>query len=370
MNICFQILSLNASGGAEKVLAGLASELARRGNEVSVICLAREGKKSFYPLYDTVKVYYLDRWDEEPGLAKVSKKIRNLWRIRLLYKMLRKIKPDISVSFLTDMTIYAAWAAKFAKIPHVSCERNSPWDKPEKADKRIRRDRAFAASKGCIVQTEAIKEYFEEKIQKKTIVIPNYVMLTSDPINPDIQRDNRIVSIGRITAQKNQALLVKAFCTFHKKHPEYVLEIYGKAFGEHNELKTLIKNLNLEESVFIKEPLSDVHAKIKSAKMFVLTSNFEGYPNALAEAVALGIPSISTDCRSKGPEQILQNGKRGILVPLNDCDSLITAMELLANDEELAREFSTCGIAFGEENTISNYVDIWECALRRFGRNS
>ena len=369
MNICFQILSLNASGGAEKVLAGLASELARRGNEVSVICLAREGKKSFYPLYNTVKVYYLDRWDEEPGLAKVSKKIRNLWRIGLLYKMLRKIKPDISVSFFTDMTIYAAWAAKYARIPHISCERNSPWDKPEKVDKRIRRNRAFAVSKGCIVQTEAIKGYFDEKIQKKTIVIPNYVMLTSTPLNPNTQRDKRIVSIGRITAQKNQVLLVKAFYSFHKNYPEYILEIFGKAFGELNELEALIKNLNLEECVFVNPPSPNVHERIKSAKMFVLTSNFEGYPNALAEAVALGIPSISTDCRSKGPEEILHNCKWGLLVPLNDCDSLISAMELLINDEELAKHFSTRGIAYGVENNISSYVDTWECTLRRFARN-
>lgn len=360
MKICFQILSLKLSGGAEKVLASLASELALRGYDVSVVCLPRDGRGSFYPLNKNVKLHYLEGWDTETRLVKRSKKFRNLKRLGILYKMLKKIKPDISVSFLTDMTVYSARAAKLAGIPHISCERNSPWDKPEKEEKRIRRNRAFAQSKACVVQTEAIKAYFEDNIQRKTFVIPNPVTLTSPPLFEYDQRANRIVSVGRITEQKNQQLLINAFAVFHKEHPEYTLEIYGKDFGSRGKLEDLIAAHNLENCVSILDPITDLHKKIKSAKLFVLTSKFEGYPNALAEAVSLGIPCISTDCQSKGPEHILDFGRRGILILPNDADALYNAMNRLVTDKDLAKLFSERGIEFGKHSTMESFVDKWE----------
>lgn len=364
MKIVFEILSMNVSGGAERVLASLSSELAKRGHEVIIICLEREGKGSYFPLNEKVKVEYLKNWDDPLWVEDYFKDSRILYRIWLMKKALKKLSPDISVSFLTDMTIYAAWAAKQLGIPHISCERNSPWDKPEKEDKRKRRDRAFSISAGAIVQTHANKSYFDLSVQKKITVISNPIILECKPMRCE-DCDKRIVAVGRLTSQKNYEMLIKGFAAFHLVNPEFTLEIYGQDFGEKSMMKKLIERENLRKAVFIFDPISNLHEKIRNAAVFVMTSNYEGFPNALAEALALGIPCIATDCRSKGPACILDNGKRGILIPVGNVTALINSLNYLVSSSDLAKKYSLLGIKYGAQNSIETYTNIWEKYLRR-----
>lgn len=363
MKICFEILSLNVSGGAERVMALLASGMAERGHDVSVICLSREGKGTFYPLSDKVNLHYLDDWDTEHVLLR-NKRLRIWFRIGLLYRAFRALKPDISVSFLTDMTIYSAWAARWAGIPHISAERNSPWDSPGQDAKRRRRDRAFAISAGRVVQTEAIRAYFEETIRKTSAVIANPVQLMCSPCPTGTVREHRIVSVGRLVSQKNHRLLLAGFALFHREFPHYRLELYGQDFGMRQELEAFAETLQIREHVFFYEPVPDLHQRIRNAAAFVMTSEYEGYPNSLAEAVALGIPSIAADCRSKGPAAIVGNGQRGILLPPNDPAALKDALVLLTHRQDIADRYSNAGIEFGKASGIPQYLDAWERYMR------
>lgn len=359
MDICFEILSLNVAGGAEKVLSELASNLTQRGHSVTVICLSREGKSTFYPLSPAVKIRYIDGWDNYIPLGKI-RPVYIFHRITLLYRLLKDIKPDVSVSFLTDITIYAAWASKFARVPHVSCERSSPWDKPESRSKRQRRDRAFAASWGCVFQTEAAQSYFGETIRRRWVVIPNPISLTCQTDGGPVVRRKNIVSVGRLVPQKNHILLLRGFYEFHNKHPQYTLELYGRDGGCLSELNCYIQEKQLQDAVTIHDPVRDIHERIRDASMFVLTSEYEGFPNALAEAVSLGIPSISTDCRSKGPAYILGNGSRGILIPHNDINALVKAMEKLAFDDAEAEKLVAEGRKLRGLLHVERYIDCWE----------
>lgn len=363
MKLCFQILSLNVSGGAERVMALLASGMAERGHDVSIVCLSREGKGTFYPLSDKVHMHYLEDWDTEHALLE-NKRLRTWFRIYLLYRALRALKPDISISFLTDMTIYSAWAARWAGIPHISAERNSPWDSPGQEAKRKRRDRAFAISTSRVVQTEAIRAYFEEIIGKSAVVIANPVQLMCSPCPAGTEREYRIVSVGRLVSQKNHKLLLTGFAQFHSLFPHYRLEIYGQDFGMQKELEALAENLEIREHVSFHAPVQDLHERIRNAAAFVMTSEYEGYPNSLAEAVALGIPSIAVNCRSKGPAAILQNGQRGILLPPNDPAALKDALVLMTQQKDIADQYSQAGIEFGKASGIQQYVDAWERHVR------
>lgn len=366
MKICFQILSLNVPGGAERVMTLLASGMAERGHDVSVVCLSREGKGTFYPLSDKVHVHYLETWDTEHALLR-NKRLRTWFRIYLMYRALRALKPDISVSFLTDMTIYSAWAARWAGIPHISAERNSPWDSPGQEEKRRRRDRAFAISTGRVVQTEAIRAYFEETIGKTSEVIANPVQLMCSPCPAGTEREYRIVSVGRLVAQKNYRLLLNGFAHFHSLFPNYRLEIYGQNFGMRRELEALAETIGIRGHVVFCEPVQDLHRRIRNAAVFVMTSEYEGYPNSLAEAVALGIPSIAVDCRSKGSASIVCDGQRGILLPPNDPEALKDALVLLTQRQDIAAQYSKAGIEFGRAAGTAQYVDAWERYLRGVG---
>ena len=362
MRVSFQIMSLK-SGGAEKILVFLANELAKRGHEIFILCIGDYYSTPFFKIEDSVKIIKIKRWNNRDGLKGKSKFFRNLYRIKRMKKELKSIKPDIAVSFLTNMIIPTAWAACILQIPHIACERNSPWDTPEHAKKRKRRDRAFGISKGCVVQTEEVKKYFPQKVQKKTVVQANPVLLSRVgkelPV-PYEKRRKCVVSVGRLAFQKNHFMLVKAFAEFHKTHPEYVLDIYGQDYGEKPKLEELILVGGLTEAVHLLEPAENIHEIIADAAMFVLPSYYEGFPNALAEAAALGVPCIATECQSGGPSYILQGGKAGFLILQDDEKALTEAMRKIADDGKLTHEFSKNGMKLTAKLQPKKYIDFWE----------
>lgn len=113
------------------------------------------------------------------------------------------------------------------------------------------------------------------------------------------ERENVIVAAGRLAPQKNFSLLIKAFARFNKHHPEYTLRIYGE--GElREELTNLTNSLQIAEKVELPGRSVSLLQEMNSAAMFVLTSDYEGMPNVLLEAMCMGMPVISTDCPSGG----------------------------------------------------------------------
>ena len=357
MKISFLIMDIRA-GGAEKVLSVLVNGLAQRGHEISVLCLNPRRDNHFFPLSPAVRVIGLDQWFPSCG-----KFIRDCRRVRTLQAVLRKERPQVLVSFLSSMNIYGAWAALLCRIPHIACERNSPWHKPEHPRKRKKRNFAFAVSAGCVFQTAPSRNYFPAHVRRRAALIPNPVVLTCRPLDEDAVREKVVISVGRYTEQKNQKLLLDSFCLFHKQFPDYRLEIYGADYGLKEQLRLYADQQGIGDQVKLNGPTEHIQERVRCASLFALSSDYEGMPNALAEAAALAVPCVATDCRSGGPALILDSGRRGALVPVGDVEAFAAAMIRLIGDRAEWLHMSRAGRALVETLSVEQFIQKWDAYL-------
>ena len=193
----------------------------------------------------------------------------------------------------------------------------------------------FKKASGFIFQTEDAKKFFSKKIQDRSVVIPN-------PINEDFivkpfdgRRVKEIVTVGRLVEQKNHKLLIDSFSEVSRKHSDYILKIYGEGILR-EKLEKQIKDLNLSNKVLLMGESSNIKECIYKSSLFVLSSDYEGMPNALMEAMALGLPCISTDCPIGGPRYLIKNKENGVLVKVSNKEELTKAMNNLIENEDLS----------------------------------
>ena len=192
---------------------------------------------------------------------------------------------------------------------------------------------------GCVFQTKGAGMFYPTSLRRKSTVIPNGVSFGVRPQQePYTAREKSIIVIGRITRQKRHDLMIQAFSQFHKDYPEYRLTILGK--GEDQEkLLTQIRENGLEPFVTLLGFQKNVGDFLTRSRMFVLTSDFEGMPNVLLEAMACGCACISTDC-DFGPSELIEDGENGLLVRVGDADAICQAMCRIAEDDALGTRFS------------------------------
>ena len=337
MRILFTIGNLDA-GGAERVVATLANAFSNKNHEIGILMVSTNESKSFYPLNESIELIPLLS-DKDLSISKKKK---------LLTKKIDEFNPDVVVSFLNYVIMYTYFALKKANnrnIKFVVSERNDPKRVPSSALMRSLRNKIFRKADGCVFQTEGAKSYFKKV--NNGVVIPNPLFINKQDIEVK-QRDNIVLMVGSDKKEKNRSMAFKAFELFQKNHPEYKMVVVGEN-GNENELK-LLDELGIANKICFAGKMNDWQKQYASAKMFILTSDFEGMPNALLEACASGIPSISTDCPPGGPREILDNGKNGILVNVDDYKSLANEMSNLANNPQLAEQFSQA-----KEKIVSRY---------------
>jgi len=172
-------------------------------------------------------------------------------------------------------------------------------------------------------------------------------------------RSRRIVSIGRLGPQKNFPLLLRSFARFLPSNPGWTLEIYGRGPLE-GELRALAAELGVTNSVLFAGHVNDISARIVDAGMFVLASDFEGISNAMCEAMALGIPTVCTDCPTGGAALLIEHRVSGLLVPVRDEHALSNAMTEIAVDPDLAKRLSKGALASVARFAPEPLARIWE----------
>jgi len=177
---------------------------------------------------------------------------------------------------------------------------------------------------GCVFQTKEAQEWFPERLQRKSKIIYNAVKEDFYQIERTPVR-GEIVTCGRLVEQKNHALLIDAFSEVLKKYPFVTLKIYGEG-ALREKLQHQINDLGLEKKAFLMGATSDVEKVLQTADLFVLSSDYEGMPNALMEAMAAGVPCISTDCPCGGPRELFGEDASDKLVPCNDSAQLAEAI--------------------------------------------
>lgn len=280
-----------------------------------------------------------------------------------LSKILLREKYDVIIG----MGIYANWLVCLIRMIYkykvIVVEANDPRHDSLSCYSRILRKILYWRADGYVFQTEEEKTYYSKSIQERSIIIPNPVK--NDLPHRSANAKKEIVAVGRLMPQKNYAMLIRAFDIVHKKNPEYLLRIFGKGIEE-NKLKKLIGELGLEEYVILEGFCVNVHEKIKDSDIFVMTSDYEGMPNSLMEAMAMGFPVISTNCGGGGPRELIENNFNGILVPIGDDVFLANKIDWLINNIEVKEQLANHATDIRNSHSLSVIYKLWERYLMNF----
>lgn len=337
-------------GGAERVVANLANEFDRRGDKV-IIYMPTDGK-SFYPLRPSVRIEGEDYFvSKRKGIRQLTLAVNGL-RLWFAYKRkVNKEKPDAVISFLTETNLIAL-THKLKNGKLIVSERSDPTQRSKFRQTLTRY--LYPKADVLVCQSQKVADYFD---CKNTVVIPNPIDKTILP-KPYLNERRKVVSaVGRLMPEKNFANLIRAFSMLSGECSEYTLEIYGEGVLR-NELEALIKKLNMSGRIQLMGARRHVVDYIKDTSVFVMSSDYEGYPNALAEAMAIGLPVISTDFYT-GTAREMVGAENGLLVPTNDSKALSDAIEELLSDSDRRLKMSKENVKIREKLSVSRIADMW-----------
>lgn len=327
----FIIPSLS-KGGAERVVSLLSNELSKNLKEVTIVVHYRCHDE--YKIDKKVKIICLtDMYDEE-----YKSKINFLFLTKLLIRLrktIKKEKPDYIIPFLWTTCLRAELALMFSKYRKkiIHTVRNNPNSFPNNSLLKKIRNFMILRAKNTIVQNEEQRKYFKKVSDNKIFILPNPV--PKELLKIKHKTNNKyinIIGVGRLEKQKNFDLLIDAFYELHKDLSNIVLNIYGEGSLKQH-LTDKINEYNLNLVVNLKGRCNEYSKIYKDADIFVLSSDNEGMPNALLEAMAVGIPCISTNCPT-GPSEIIVNKKNGILIKTGDKEELVKALLYLINNQD------------------------------------
>ncbi len=350
------LLSIPAlqGGGAERVMSTLANGWVAEGHNVCFVTYEPSNSKPYYKLNTNINVVQLDTLTS----CKYAKPMILIKRFFGLRDQIKKFNPDIVISFLDTNNIMAVFATLGLDVPVVVSERINPKTTPIGKVKKFLRNWAYCKASSLVVQNKGIKECFSTQIQKNTSIIPNPIVLENN-INWTGGK-KEFVALGRISIQKGYTYLIDAFSKVSKKHPDWTLKIIGKGNNEDSKkLEKQIQTLGMEGRIFLKDAVKEPQKEIAQSKIFVFSSIYEGMPNSLMEAMAIGMPVISADC-DFGPSDLINNGKNGILVPIKDSLSLAKAMEKLADDSALQKKLGNSAKKDMEQYELRKILNLWQ----------
>ena len=300
-------------GGAERVMVNLAKYFSENGYDTTLVTSFRSTGE--YPLAPTVRRLTLEETE-----IKQSRIKRNLSRIKKLRALCKSEKPDILISFMQEPNFRAMIATRGLPVKTLVSVRNDP--NKEYAGKlgwfvgKV----LLPMADGCVFQTSDAQKWFPERLQKKSRIIYNAVKEDFYQVERTPVR-GEIVTCGRLTEQKNHKLLINAFAEVQKIYPYATLKIYGEG-ALREELQDQINTLDLNEKVFLMGATNNVAKALQTADLFVLSSDYEGMPNALMEAMAAGVPCVSTDCPCGGPRELFAEELSDKLVQCGNADQL------------------------------------------------
>ena len=319
------VISSLGSGGAERVLSDLANHWAKGGQDVHLVTFASKSEIPFYPLHKNVKLHSLYLLEgQASGIKRLFGIVGRLYHLR---QKIKQISPDRILSFIDVMNVTVLLATLGLRIPVIVSERIDPNFHLISGFYNFLREKIYFRAKNIVVQTISAAKYFP---LNKISVIPNLVAKPRSQKNEWIHGNN-MINVGRLSSQKNHDVLIQAFSKIHPDFPNLTLTIYGEG-SERANLESLIKYLKLKNHVFLPGVFLDIQSKLLEADLFVFPSRYEGFPNALCEAMAVGLPVIASNC--SGNIDVVQDGVNGVLVDVGDLDGLVHALTDLLVDPE------------------------------------
>lgn len=317
-----------SGGGCERVIAQLLNCFANDG--IECILATECGVPSFYDLPTNVRQIYLG-FDETLKSSKIPHAYKKL------RKLVKSERPDVVLALPEKVNVWTVLFLLGTGIPVVVSERNDPHRHPENKIKRMLRFLVYPFAKGFIFQTQEAADYFSSRIRSRGVVLDNPLDTERIPAPYEGARRPVIAAAGRLHSQKNFAMLIRAFAQFYKTHHAYSLVIYGEG-PERKELMRIASMLGVARSVELPGQSKTLLKDMNDCSVFVLSSDYEGMPNVLIEAMACGLPCIATDCPIGGVRSLIEDGENGILVQAGDEKRMVEAMCAVADDPELAQK--------------------------------
>lgn len=348
LNVCFIVDQLS-NGGSERVVSIISNRLSTIGYNVTIVML--HGNRRDYHVSKNITVKTI----------KYSKnnKIKSYFqRIFKLRKIFKDYNFDVIISFDVYNNIFTLLSSLFLNNKVVICERNDPNRYPQSPKMRSLRNIIYKLGRNFIFQTYDQRDYFNNLKMTNSCIISNPI--TSNLPVWDLKgTKKKIVSVGRLTEQKNILLQIEAMKDLKSKYEDLTLEIYGEGPLRETLENKILKD-GLSNHVFLKGFSENVHKQILSARVYIITSDYEGISNSMIEALGIGIPVVSTDSPIGGARLFIENGYNGFLIKMNDQKSLINIISKLLDDDDLSREVSENAKRINNQISEDKIILEWE----------
>lgn len=370
MRIMLVISSLRR-GGAERIVSVMANEWLARGQDVILVSIEAECTDAYQLRPGIVRVALdLARASRNP-FSGAWNNLRRIWSLR---RVARRYRPDAVVSFVTHTNLLALMALVGTSLPVVVSERIDPSQMNLGILREVMRKWIYPRAAAIVVQTERVRQKMKHGLRRANfVVIPNPVPV----VDPDAQESNVslyelvhlpagakvVAAMGRLDSQKGFDLLIEAFSELVPRYPEWYLVIFGEG-PLRSTLEEQIERSGLTASVRMPSVVRAARRYLAESDLFVLSSRFEGFPNALLEAMACGLPVVSFDCPS-GPEEIIRNDHNGLLVEPANAHALAAALSELMQSPARREELGKNAREVLERYSLNRIMELWDQLLSR-----
>ncbi len=344
-------------GGAERIMSIMANYWSAKGWQITLLTFD-DNKIPDFSLDS--RVIYIPL-----GIAKKSPNaVIGIWnnfkRIRILRNAIINSNPDVVISFMSKINIITLLATRWLNVPVIVSERSNPGKSYLGRNWQQLRKWTYSFADKIVFQTQRARDYFPLNLQNNSCIIPNMVVLP--PIKKQssekLSTERSLIAMGRFVPEKGFDLLLQAFAKIKDNYPEWTLTILGDG-KLRPELESLRNQLGLSDRVYFPGMVNNTYPFLQQAEIFIMSSRFEGFPNAICEAMACGLPVISTDCPS-GPREIIRDGIDGILVPNENISTLAIAIKRLISNQQERKSLATRAPEITERFSVEKIMVMWE----------
>lgn len=356
--ICFVTEALGA-GGAERVMSLLASRWVAAGWQVSICTFDHPQDRVYHALDDRVKLIRLGRLEDDT----TWRTVHLAKRIARLRAVLRRERPHVTLSFLTKINAQTLLATLGTGLKVVACERNNPAMQSAHPFWNTLLGLLLARADAFVLQTNRALQQAPRFARTRALVIPNPIakpeLATLSAPTPPF----RLVAVGRLTPQKGFDLLIDAFARIALRHPDWSLDIWGEG-SERERLASMVQAAGLSDRIALCGTSPQQGSWAQDASALVLASRWEGFPNALGEAMACGLPVVAFDC-AFGPREMIQHGYDGILVEHENVAALARSLDRVMNDEALRQTLGHNAARSARRFAPEHVAKQWDELVRR-----
>jgi glycosyltransferase involved in cell wall biosynthesis len=353
-------------GGTQRLVTGLANHLLGTGHEVVLFTFDRPGARRFFALDPAVEIHDLNLLGHSEGF--IDALGRNLGRIRRLRSEWRRLRPELILSFLSSLNVTALLSAAGLGVPVIVSEETEPAVAPLPAAWRWLRAATYPFAACIVVHAQGTADYFGGAGSRRVRVIPNPI----DPCDPDGADEAAaevpqcaVVAMGRLSQEKGFDVLIRAFASLAGRFPNWHLLILGEG-DQRLVLEHLAASLGLDARVHLPGAVKRPGQILRRGRFFVSSSRYEGFSIAIGEAMACGLPVVSTDAPN-GPRDIVRDGIDGLLVPVDDTKALARAMMRLMESPQLRTSLSRAALHVVDRFSASKIWGAWSDLVLEVG---